>query len=74
MEKSFNQISFIFAPQDKKSVPLFLRPFFDKMERYSSRELKANNYRVITLSQGESFLLVGKNRLVMDRVSSIVVI
>ena len=74
IEEKINQISFILAPQDKKTVPLLLRPFFDKMERYSSRELKAKNYRVITLSQGESFLLVGKNRLVMDRVSSIAVI
>ena len=74
LEKNINQIKVILNPQDKKSVPIILRPFMDKMERYSSRELITDKYRIITLSQGESFLLVGKNRLIMDRVSSIAVL
>lgn len=74
LEKDIEQVSFILSPQDKKSVPFILRPLMDKMERYSSTVLRTNNYRIITLSQGGSFLLVGKNRLVMDRVSSISVL
>ena len=74
LEKNIDHVEYILSPLEKKTVPFILRPFFDKMERYSSRELRTDKYRIITLSQDGSFLLVGKNRFVMDRVSSIAVI
>jgi hypothetical protein len=72
--ETINHISFILSPKDKKTVPLVLRPFINKMEQYSSKEIKTDKYRLITLPHGESFLFIGKKHLVMDRVSAISVL
>lgn len=56
---------------DIKDIPFFLRPFKDKMERYYATDVMTNRFRVITLPHNGSFLLVGKNKMVADRVVSI---
>ena len=68
---SINQVVMHLSTPDIKSIPFLLRPIRNKMERYSATELKTDRFRVLCLPQGGSFLLVAKNRLVMDRVSSI---
>ena len=53
-------------------IPFLFRPFADRMERYSAREVRASKLVVVDLPQGK-FVLVMKNHLIADRVVSIIV-
>ena len=66
-----NKIQFHLAPTNPLSVPLLLRPFMKKFERWNANEVIAEKWRIITLPSGQTVLLVGKNPMVVDRVSSI---
>lgn len=69
-----NKIQFHLAPTKPHSVPLLLRPFMKKFERWNANEVVAEKWRIITLPSGQTVLLVGKNPMVADRVSSISVL
>ena len=53
-----------------KDIPLLLRPFADKMERYTAQEVESSKVTTITLPQGR-FVLVMKNHMIANRVVSI---
>lgn len=67
---SVNAAVFHLSPPQPGSIPILLRPFADKLERYSAKEVKTTDLTVITLPQGK-FVLVMKNHMIADRVDSI---
>lgn len=69
---SVSEAVFHLSEPNKADVPFYIRPFADKMERYSAREVKTNNMSIINIPQGR-FVLVMKNHMVANRVDSITV-
>ena len=61
---------FHLSETDMTTVPFFLRPVANKMQRYAASEVETNKVDVITLPEGR-FLLVYKNSMVVDRVTGI---
>ena len=68
---SIGEIRIILSPPRRSDVPFFLRPFMRKFDRWSTEEVVADKWRKVTLPHGQTFLIVGKNHLVDDRVKSI---
>ena len=70
---SIQEIQLILAPADPNSTPFVFRPVMNKFDRWSIREISVDKWRIITIPHSKAFLLVGKNLMVQDRVSSIVI-
>ena len=67
---SVQSATFLLSEPQAGDVPILLRPFADKMERYSAKEVRTSNLAVVDLPQG-TFVLVMKNRVIANRVVSI---
>lgn len=70
--ESVDQAFFHLSEPNKADVPFYIRPFANKMERYSTRQVKTEKVSIITLPQGR-FILVLKNHMIANRVESITV-
>lgn len=67
---TFSRAVFHLAPPNKASIPLVFRPFADKMERYSAKQIETDKISVIALPQGH-YVFVMKNRMIESRVERI---
>lgn len=56
---------------EEKNIPLLLRPFKDKLDRYSASEIQASDYQMIRIKDN-NFMLVGRNEMVDRRVNRII--
>ena len=66
-------VTFLLNETDFSSLPFYIRPFAHKMEKYTATEISAGKY-VINNLLGDNYLMVGKNRLIDNRVKEIVCI
>lgn len=62
---------FILGPPCKKNIPLFYRPFMNKLDRFNYTEVPAFPYSFIELN-GRWFCLIEKDEVIDDRVGEIV--
>lgn len=58
----------LYSPQ---YVPVYHRPFAHRMQRYSCKELEVDNYTTLQY-KNKSYILIGRNSLIDNRVSKIV--
>lgn len=64
--------TFILSPTDFRQLPFYIRPVASKMTQYTATEIPANLSRCGVVNiEGETFLFVGKNTIIDDRVESI---
>ena len=68
--ESVNSAVFHLSDPQPERIPILLRPFANKLERYSAKEVKTTDLTEITLPEGQ-FVLVMKNHMIADRVESI---
>lgn len=57
---------------EDKNIPLLLRPFKDKLDRFSASEIPASDFQIIKIKD-KNFMLVGRNEIVDNRVNKIII-
>lgn len=62
---------FILNPDNDADIPIILRHFKNKLDRYSATEIPAQDYQFININ-GDIYLIIGRNEIVDKRVNSII--
>ena len=64
--------TFILNPTDFQQLPFYIRPLASRQEKYTATEIQANLSRCgIVEIDGQSFLFIGKNMMIDNRVKDI---
>ena len=53
-------------------LPFYIRPFADKMERYSANEIETSRFAVVWINK-KPYIIVNKHPMVDNRLKEIVV-
>lgn len=69
--QSINKVSYQLKETDFASLPFYIRPFAHKLGRYTLTEVETDKFGVININGG-SYLLVGKNKIIDNRVKEII--
>ena len=51
-------------------IPIFLRPFKNKLDRYSASEIPIKDYQTVSIN-GNYYLVIGRNEIIDKRINSI---
>lgn len=70
--QNVKEVTFLLRKTREDEIPFYLKPFADRMERYSALKIQTNKYRVVEID-GQSYLLVDKLEMVDKRVTDILV-
>lgn len=71
-KKQISNVIFKLNPTDYDKLPFYIRPFANKMQRYSLNELQTEKYDVLTIEK-KNYLFVKKNALIGNRLEKIII-
>ena len=67
-----NQVKLELYETKMEDLPLYIRPFANKLERFNANEIIATGYAVVWIN-GKPYIIVNKHPMVDDRLKEIVV-
>lgn len=69
--QTINKITYQLKKTDFTSLPFYIRPFAHKLGRYTLNSVNTDKFTVIK-TNGDTYLLVGKNKMIDTRIKDII--